>query len=119
MSIVSIVLASLVTVEFFYIFYLESIATKSNKTRKVFNINKEDQANETVVTLFKNQGIYNGLLGVLILIAVFYLHNIVVTGLLMGYIILVAVYGAVTSQPKILLMQGGLPILTLISLFFK
>lgn len=119
MSIVSIVLASLVAVEFFYIFYLESIATKSNKTRKVFNINKEDQANETVVTLFKNQGIYNGLLGVLILIAVFYLHNIVVTGLLMGYIILVAVYGAVTSQPKILLMQGGLPILTLISLFFK
>ncbi|CCI87041.1 DUF1304 domain-containing protein [Lactobacillus gigeriorum] len=119
MSIVSIVLASLVAVEFFYIFYLESIATKSNKTRKVFNINKDDQANETVVTLFKNQGIYNGLLGVLILIAVFYLHNIVVTGLLMGYIILVAVYGAVTSQPKILLMQGGLPILTLISLFFK
>lgn len=119
MSIVSIVLASLVAVEFFYIFYLESIATKSNKTRKVFNINEEDQANETVVTLFKNQGIYNGLLGVLILIAVFYLHNIVVTGLLMGYIILVAVYGAVTSQPKILFMQGGLPILTLISLFFK
>lgn len=119
MSIVSIVLASLVAVEFFYIFYLESIATKSNKTRKVFNINKEDQANETVVTLFKNQGIYNGLLGVLILMAVFYLHNIVVTGLLMGYIILVAVYGAVTSQPKILFMQGGLPILTLISLFFK
>lgn len=119
MSIVSILLASLVAVEFFYIFYLESIATKSNKTRKVFNINEEDQANETVVTLFKNQGIYNGLLGVLILIAVFYLHNIVVTGLLMGYIILVAVYGAVTSQPKILFMQGGLPILTLISLFFK
>lgn len=119
MSIVSIVLASLVAVEFFYISYLESIATKSDRTRKVFNINKEDQENETVVTLFKNQGIYNGLLGVLILIAVFYLHNIVVTGLLMGYIILVAVYGAVTSQPKILLMQGGLPILTLISLFFK
>ena len=119
MSIVSIVLASLVAVEFFYIFYLESIATKSNKTRKVFNINEEDQANETVVTLFKNQGIYNGLLGVLILIAVFCLHNIVVTGLLMGYIILVAVYGTVTSQPKILFMQGGLPILTLISLFFK
>ena len=93
MSIVSIVLASLVAVEFFYISYLESIATKSDRTRKVFNINKEDQENETVVTLFKNQGIYNGLLGVLILIAVFYLHNIVVTGLLMGYIILVAVYG--------------------------
>lgn len=119
MNIVSIILASLVAVEFFYIFYLESIATKSEKTKKVFNINKADQESETVVTLFKNQGIYNGLLGVLILIAVFYLHNIVVTGLLMGYIILVAVYGAVTSQPKILLMQGGLPILTLISLFFK
>ncbi len=32
----------------------------------------------------------------------------------MAYMILVAAYGAFTSSPKIILTQGGLPIITLI-----
>jgi putative membrane protein len=69
-----------------------------------------------VKTLLKNQGVYNGLLGVLILLAVFCFASLAMTAVLMVYIILVAAYGAVSSQPRILLMQGGLPILTLIFL---
>ncbi|WP_245309483.1 DUF1304 family protein [Lactimicrobium massiliense] len=37
---------------------------------------------------------------------------------LMCYIIGVAAYGSITSNPKIILMQGGLAILTVISTFF-
>lgn len=107
------VLACLVAVEFFYIMYLETFTTTSKKTAEVFQMDQEELSRPSVNTLFKNQGIYNGLLAVLTLIAAFALGKIVLQ-LLLAYMILVAAYGAVTSQPKILLMQGGLPILTLI-----
>lgn len=111
------VLACLVAVEFFYIMYLETFATTSKKTAEVFQMDQEELSWPSVNTLFKNQGIYNGLLAVLTLIAAFALGKIVLQ-LVLAYMILVAAYGAVTSQPKILLMQGGLPILTLIVSFF-
>lgn len=111
------VLACLVAVEFFYIMYLETFATTSKKTAEVFQMDQEELSRPSVNTLFKNQGIYNGLLAVLTLIAAFALGKIVLQ-LVLAYMILVAAYGAVTSQPKILLMQGGLPILTLIISFF-
>lgn len=111
------VLACLVAVEFFYIMYLENFATTSKKTAEVFQIDQEELSRPSVNTLFKNQGIYNGLLAVLTLIAAFALGKIVLQ-LVLAYMILVAAYGAVTSQPKILLMQGGLPILTLIVSLF-
>lgn len=111
------VLACLVAVEFFYIMYLETFATTSKKTAEVFQMDQKELSRPSVNTLFKNQGIYNGLLAVLTLIAAFALSKIVLQ-LLLAYMILVAAYGAVTSQPKILLMQGGLPILTLTVSFF-
>lgn len=111
------VLACLVAVEFFYIMYLETFATTSKKTAEVFQMDQEELSRPSANTLFKNQGIYNGLLAVLTLIAAFALGKIVLQ-LVLAYMILVAAYGAVTSQPKILLMQGGLPILTLIVSFF-
>lgn len=111
------VLACLVAVEFFYIMYLETFATTSKKTAEVFQMDQKELSRPALNTLFKNQGIYNGLLAVLTLIAAFALGKIVLQ-LVLAYMILVAAYGAVTSQPKILLMQGGLPILTLIVSFF-
>lgn len=105
------VLACLVAVEFFYIMYLETFATTSKKTAEVFQMDQEELSRPSANTLFKNQGIYNGLLAVLTLIVAFALDKIVLQ-LVLAYMILVAAYGAVTSQ------QGGLPILTLIVSFF-
>ena len=117
MSIFTLILASLVTLEFFYIMYLETIATTS-ATARVFGMSQEELERQSINTLFKNQGVYNGLIAVLVLIAAFVQPSPVWLGIFMVYIILVAAYGAVTSDPKILFKQGGLAMLTLLSLFF-
>ena len=114
MSIVIQLFATLVALEFLFIMYLETFATTSDRTSKVFGMSKEELARQSVNTLFKNQGIYNGLLGVLILLAVFVFSSQTAVMILMGYIILVALYGSIMSNPKIIFMQGGLAIITLI-----
>ena len=118
MSIITEILALFVALEFFYIMYLETFATTSDKTSQVFKMSKEELSRDSVKTLFKNQGVYNGLISILILLALFVFTSKIAIMILMGYIILVALYGAFTSNPKILLMQGGLAILTLISALF-
>ncbi len=118
MTIITKILATLVALEFLYIMYLETFATTSDKTSSVFGMDKEELARDSVNTLFKNQGVYNGLISVLILIAVFAFASKTAVILLMGYIVLVALYGSITSNPKIIFMQGGLAILTLISCIF-
>ena len=112
------VLATLVALEFVYIFYLETIATSSARTSKVFGMTVDELTRDSVNVLFKNQGVYNGLLSVLILLAVFVFASKAAVVCLMGYIVAVALYGSVTSNPRIMLMQGGLPILTLVSCLF-
>ena len=119
MSILSTVLIVLVALEFFYILYLETFATTSDATSRVFNMTKEELKSKALNSLFKNQGIYNGLIGVGLLYSVFLSSNpIEISRLLLIYIILVALYGSITSDKKIILTQGGLAILALISTFF-
>ena len=42
MSIITIILATIVALEHFYIFYLESIATQSDATSRVFNMDRKN-----------------------------------------------------------------------------
>ncbi|MBR0410449.1 MAG: DUF1304 domain-containing protein [Eubacterium sp.] len=117
MTIITKILGTLAALEFLYIMYLETIATTSEKTSRVFGMEKEELERKSVNTLFKNQGVYNGLIAVMILLAIYVFASKVGLMVLMGYIILVALYGSITSNPKILFMQGGLAILTLVTCF--
>ena len=48
MSIITTILATLVALEHFYIFYLESVATQSDATSRVFHMDKEELSRASV-----------------------------------------------------------------------
>ncbi|EHJ57352.1 hypothetical protein STRUR_0061 [Streptococcus urinalis 2285-97] len=117
MSFITIVLVLLVALEFIYIMYLETIATSSEKTSQIFGMSKEELQRESVQNLFKNQGIYNLLFALGLLYGLMTNHSDIIIMLLIG-IILVAIYGAITVNKKIVIQQAGLAVLALISFFF-
>ena len=108
--------ALLTALELFYIFYLETVITSSAKTARVFQMSEDELSRKNVKTLFRNQGVYNGLLGVLLILASFVFPNPMALICLFLYIILVAIYGSLTSNPKIILMQDGLPLIGLLTI---
>lgn len=112
----TMILSVLVALEFFFIMYLETLATTSAKTAEVFSMDVEDLQNKNVQNLFKNQGIYNGLLGLGILYSVFVVGSVPMLVMILIYIVCVALYGAVTVDKTFILKQGGLAILALASL---
>ena len=116
MSTLTTVLAILVALEHLYIMFLETIVTSSGSTSRVFGISIDQLKSKTIATLLKNQGVYNGLIAILLLVAVWQ-QDLLWTRLLLGYIVLVALYGSLTSKPNIILKQGGLTILGLICSF--
>ena len=116
MDILTHIFVVLVAIEFVYIFYLETIATTSKKTSETFGITKEALEGKNVNVLLKNQGVYNLLIAVMLLIAMFIMHSKGTIALLLSYIIIVAAYGAVSSNPKIFPKQGGLALIALILL---
>ena len=116
MSTITTIFAVLVALEHLFIMFLETIATSSEKTSKVFGIGIDQLKLKPVSTLLKNQGVYNGLLAVLLLVAVWQ-QNLLWTQLLLGFVIVAALYGSLTSKPNIILKQGGLAIIGLICSF--
>lgn len=99
MLIATKIIATLVALEFLYIMYLETFATTSASTSRVFGMSAEEFARLTVNTLFKNQGVYNGPIAVLILVAAFAFGSVVAIACLMVFVVLVAIGGGHHEQP--------------------
>lgn len=117
MDVTFMILATLVAVEHIYIMCLETIFTKSGTTARTFNMEVEELSRPTVSTLFKNQGVYNLLLAVLILIAVWVTNDLFWARCFLSYVALVAIYGGITSSPTIILKQGAPALVALIYSF--
>ncbi|MFC2352211.1 DUF1304 domain-containing protein [Eikenella halliae] len=120
MSILSQILVLLTAALFGYIMYLETFATTSPATTRVFKLSQEQLSEPRFNVLMRNQGIYNGCIALMLAYSALFAAQAKETAaLLLLNCIVVAAYGAFTSTNKsILLKQGGLPILALISLWF-
>ena len=119
-SIVNKILMTASGVLFLYIMLLETFMTDSESTARVFKITVRDLRGKNLNTLLKNQGIYNGLLGIAILYGTYRPGgNIELSVVILSMMLLVAVYGGLSSDKSILLKQGGLPFLSLVSLFLR
>lgn len=108
MNLLTVILILLVAAEHLYIMFLETFAATSRHTSKTFNIDVDELSNHHISTLLKNQGVYNGVLALMLAFAAIS-QNLLWSRLLLGYVILVALYGAWSSDQKILIKQGGLP----------
>lgn len=117
MNIIVLILVTIVAVEHFYIMYLETFIPSSKKTADTFNIPVAQLQDPQIITLFKNQGIYNGLLGASLLYAAYFSHNHVeMSAVLLTFIILAAIYGSLTASRSIIFKQGAPAIIALIVL---
>ena len=118
MSIITTILATAVALEHLYIFYLETIATQSATTSRVFKMTQEELARPSVDKLFKNQGVYNGLLALFLLYGLYLSSNVELVVVFLVFVVAAASYGALTANRKIIVTQGGPAILALPSLLF-
>lgn len=119
MNIISIILIIFVALEFFYIMYLETFATTSRKTSETFNISVDKLKDKNINVLLKNQGVYNGLIGVLLIYSLFFSSNSKeICAAILVYIIGVAICGGLSSNISIFFKQGTLPVLALISMLW-
>ena len=119
-SIVNKILMTASGALFFYIMLLETFMTDSESTARVFKMSVRDLRGKNLNTLFKNQGIYNGLLGIALLYGTYRPGgNIELSVVMLSIMFLVAVYGGLSSDKTIILKQGGLPFLSLVSLFLR
>ena len=97
MNLFTVILILLVAAEHLYIMFLETFATTSRHTSKTFNIDVDELSNHHISTLLKNQGVYNGLLAVALSFAAIN-QDLLWSRLLLGYVILVALYGTWSSD---------------------
>lgn len=116
MSLPTLILATLTALELLFICYLETLATTSGRTARVFGMEPDEMRRPVTQTLFKNQGAYNGVLGILLLLALWVWPSGMTVGYLLAGVVAVAAYGGLSVAPSIFLKQGTLPLLALLSM---
>ncbi len=112
------VLATVVALEHLYIMCLEMFNGESQRVERVFNINRKLLVDPTIQMMLKNQGLYNGFLGVGILFGLYVASDLTTAIYLIICVIIAGIYAGITVERKILVVQGMPALLTIIVYLF-
>ncbi len=119
---ISDVLVFAVALEALFIMVLEMFLTQTKIARNAFDLPKEYLSQEKVQVSMANQGLYNGFIGVGILLSMLVFPNelrIWNLYLFVGFVVVAAIYGAFTANKKIIFSQGLPAILALVALILS
>lgn len=104
---ITMILVLIVAIEHLGIMFLEMFGSPAQQTQ-AFDMPLEYVKQPTAHVALANQGIYNGMLGILLIASFWLFHGpalVTVIRLLLGFIVVVALYGALTATRKIWLVQ--------------
>ncbi len=119
MKMLSDIMVVLVALEALGIMGLEIFGTQTEIARKAFDLSASYLSQLETKMSMANQGLYNGFIGVGILIVRFGFPSVAIyPGLLLfvGFVVVAAIFGALTVNRKIILTQGLPAIIALILL---
>lgn len=119
MKFISDLLILIVAFEALFIMALEIFFTQTKLARNAFDLSKEYLQQKEAKVSMANQGLYNGFIGIGIIISRFILPvdaRSIALYLFIGFVIIAALYGAATANKKIILSQGLPAIFALIAL---
>lgn len=113
----SLILVGLVAVEHIYIMILEMFLWTTAKGRKAFGLTEEFA--KSTAALAKNQGLYNGFLaaGLIWSFCVDVEMAYALRLFFLGCVVVAGIYGGLTANKKIALIQAGPALLALIFVF--
>ena len=108
MQVLAHILTIIVALERCYILYLEMFAIEGKSAKRIFGLMDEFIAQSKVKVMFANQGLYNGFLAAGIFFG-YAINQISVIYFFLSCVIIAAVFGAITTKNKGILVKQGLP----------
>ena len=119
MKLLSIILVSIVALEALFIMVLEMFLTQTPLARRAFDLSADYLAKKEARVSLANQGLSNGFIGVGIIFSLLVLSGEAQLQMLYffdGFVIVAAIFGALTANKKILITQGLPAMLAMIAL---
>jgi putative membrane protein len=120
MTWISNFLVLVVAAEALFIMVLELFLTQTKLARQAFALSKKYLVQKEAQVSMANQGLYNGFIGVGILMVQFvFPANARLMGLYLfiGFVVVAAIFGALTANKKIIVTQGLPAFLALVVLW--
>lgn len=106
---IALILSWIVAFEHLFIMILEMFFSTTSTAQNAFELKPEFLNQKEAKSLMANQGLYNGFIGVGLMVVLLILSGAALKSMLLlftGFIFIAAVFGSLTAAKKIILVQG-------------